>query len=86
MNGKININGAFFGLKNPERGRGGRISGRNVQDRHRRSASARAKLEVFMARGRKAIPDELKVLRGTDQPCRMSGKTDTVEKVRTSGR
>lgn len=26
-----------------------------------------------MTRGRKKLPDELKSLRGTDQPCRMTG-------------
>ena len=32
-----------------------------------------------MTKGRKKLPDELKSLRGTDQPCRMeSGKTPTV--------
>lgn len=41
MNGKININGAFFGTKNPERGRGGRISGRNAQDHHPKGRCAR---------------------------------------------
>ena len=34
-----------------------------------------------MSRGRKPIPDELKILRGTDQPCRMSGKTNVVDKI-----
>lgn len=34
-----------------------------------------------MAKGRKAIPDELKALRGTDQPCRMSGKVDSAERI-----
>ena len=35
-----------------------------------------------MTKGRKKIPDELKSLRGTDQPCRMeSGKTPTVTSV-----
>lgn len=28
-----------------------------------------------MTKGRKKIPDELKFLRGTDQPCRMTGDT-----------
>lgn len=34
-----------------------------------------------MSRGRKPIPDELKILRGTDQPCRMSGKMNVVDKI-----
>lgn len=34
-----------------------------------------------MAKGRKPIPDQLKALRGTDQPCRMSGKVDTVDRI-----
>lgn len=33
-----------------------------------------------MARGRKPLPDAVKVMRGTDQPCRMSG-SDGVEKL-----
>lgn len=32
-------------------------------------------------KGRKAIPDAIKVLRGTDQKCRMSGGKDNVEKI-----
>lgn len=32
-----------------------------------------------MTRGRKKIPDELKTLRGTDQPCRMSGDAASTE-------
>lgn len=45
---------------------------------------ARAKLdkqETDMTRGRKKLPDELKALRGTDQPCRMSGDTASTESV-----
>lgn len=35
-----------------------------------------------MTKGRKKLPDELKALRGTDQPCRMeSGKMPTVTSV-----
>lgn len=34
-----------------------------------------------MTRGRKKLPDELKTLRGTDQPCRMSGDTASTESV-----
>lgn len=33
-----------------------------------------------MGKGRKPIPDAVKVMRGTDQPCRMSGD-DGVEKI-----
>ena len=32
-------------------------------------------------KGRKKLPDELKTLRGTDQPCRMSGDTASTESV-----
>lgn len=32
-------------------------------------------------KGRKKLPDELKALRGTDQPCRMSGDTASTESV-----
>lgn len=32
-------------------------------------------------KGRKALPDTIKVLRGTDQPCRMSGAVDLAEKI-----
>ncbi len=45
---------------------------------------ARAKLdkqETDMTRGRKKLPDELKALRGTDQPCRMSGDAASTESV-----
>lgn len=34
-----------------------------------------------MSKGRKALPDEVKVLRGTDQPCRMSGTVDLAERI-----
>lgn len=34
-----------------------------------------------MTKGRKKIPDELKTLRGTDQPCRMSGDAASTETV-----
>lgn len=34
-----------------------------------------------MAKGRKVTPDAVKVLRGTDQPCRMSGSVDKADKV-----
>lgn len=34
-----------------------------------------------MGKGRKPIPDELKKLRGTDQPCRLSGSVDYAEKI-----
>jgi P27 family predicted phage terminase small subunit len=30
-----------------------------------------------MSKGRKKIPDQIKTLRGTDQPCRMNGNTNT---------
>lgn len=33
-----------------------------------------------MGKGRKPLPDAVKVMRGTDQPCRLSGG-DTVEKI-----
>lgn len=32
-------------------------------------------------KGRKALPDAVKVLRGTDQPCRMSGTVDNAKKI-----
>lgn len=34
-----------------------------------------------MSKGRKSSPDAVKVLRGTDQPCRMSGSVDNADKV-----
>ena len=34
-----------------------------------------------MAKGRKATPDTVKMLRGTDQPCRMSGSVDNADKI-----
>lgn len=34
-----------------------------------------------MAKGRKPIPDELKKLRGTDQPGRLSGTVDNVDRI-----
>ena len=34
-----------------------------------------------MGKGRKAIPDELKSLRGTNQPCRMTGGDAAMDKV-----
>lgn len=33
-----------------------------------------------MGKGRKPLPDAIKVMRGTDQPCRMSGE-DGIEKI-----
>lgn len=34
-----------------------------------------------MGKGRKPLPDAVKKLRGTDQPCRMSGVVDTADKI-----
>ncbi len=34
-----------------------------------------------MSKGRKALPDAVKKLRGTGQPCRLSGATDHVDKI-----
>ncbi|RHJ76232.1 P27 family phage terminase small subunit [Parabacteroides sp. AM08-6] len=34
-----------------------------------------------MGKGRKATPDAIKILRGTDQPCRMSGCVDNADKI-----
>lgn len=34
-----------------------------------------------MAKGRKSTPDAVKILRGTDQPCRMSGSVDKVDRI-----
>lgn len=34
-----------------------------------------------MGKGRKPLPDAVKVMRGTDQPCRMAGATDGVERI-----
>lgn len=34
-----------------------------------------------MSKGRKPIPDELKKLRGTDQPCRMSNTVEYAERI-----
>ena len=36
---------------------------------------------VIMGKGRPKTLDEVKVMRGTDQPCRMSSKTDIAEKI-----
>lgn len=56
--------------------------------RPRPKANTRAcKIGVFylngndMGKGRKATPDAVKMLRGTDQPCRMSGIVDNACKV-----
>ncbi len=35
-----------------------------------------------MAKGRKAIPNEIKVLKGTDQPCRMRSEILNVDKIK----
>lgn len=34
-----------------------------------------------MAKGRKPIPDQVKMLRGTNQPCRMNGEAIVVDKI-----
>ena len=34
-----------------------------------------------MTKGRKPLPDAVKIMRGTDQPCRLSGQTDGVERI-----
>ncbi|MBC8603171.1 P27 family phage terminase small subunit [Parabacteroides acidifaciens] len=34
-----------------------------------------------MAKGRKVTPDAVKILRGTDQPCRLSGSVDHADRI-----
>lgn len=65
-------------------GRGYRISGAPPFQTTADPAVCACKIGGFirnMGKGRKPLPDAVKVMRGTDQPCRLSGGDDGVERI-----
>ena len=64
-------------------GSGGQISTAKVAETTTRPDVFACKIGglIEMGKGRKPIPDAVKVMRGTDQPCRMSGTADGIERI-----